>query len=238
MQPGKKSILAFLLPFLMVAGEPSALLAQQETEDKKAAPIQLRVLCGQPVEGATELIFVQGEATLTELSLLPSMVSDPFGVGRGDMFLARKTIEGEQPNPILRLRIPTAGNRFALALFPAPEGDAGTPYRHVLIRTDGLRFQTSDLYLFNLTGAPIGGSLGKSNFSLAPGKSEVVTPSPETTDEQMYQARFYVPNDREKRLFSDTRWPISASARAYIFFVPDPVRQTITYLSFREYAPF
>jgi hypothetical protein len=54
----------------------------------------------------------------------------------------------------------------------------------------------------------------------------------------MYQARFYVPQEGEKRLFSDTRWPLSSSARLYLFFFPDPAQQTITYLSFREYAPF
>lgn len=31
---------------------------------------------------------------------------------------------------------------------------------------------------------------------------------------------------------------VLASARVYLFFIPDPARQTITYLSYREYAPF
>lgn len=236
MQTRKQRFLTFLLPLLIVVG--SAARAQEDSEGKKAAPIQLRVLCGQPVEGASDLKLIQGEATLTELSLLPSMVSDPFGVGRGEIVLARKTADGEEPDPILKLSIPDVGKRFALALFPAPEGDAKAPYRHVLIRTDGLRFGASDLYLFNFTGTPIGGSLGRSVFTLAPGKSEVVTPALDTGADRMYQARFYVPQEGGKRLFSDTRWPLSSSARVYLFFIPDSARQTVTYLSFREYAPF
>jgi hypothetical protein len=40
------------------------------------------------------------------------------------------------------------------------------------------------------------------------------------------------------RMFNDTRWPLAATARVYLFFVPDPVRQSISYVSFREYGPF
>lgn len=234
MQNPRQNLLAFLIA--LVACHPSAARAQEDAEDRKAAPIQLRVLCGQPVEGSAELKLVQAEATLTEISLLPSMVSDPFAVGRGEIVLARKTADAEEIDPVLRFSIPAVGSRFALALFPGP--DAKTPYRHELIRTDGLRFGATDLYLFNFTGTPIGGTLGNSVFSLAPGKSEVVTPTPDAADERMYQARFYVPQEGGKRLFSDTRWPLSASARVYLFFIPDPARQTITFLSFREYAPF
>lgn len=236
MQIRKQHLLAFLLPILIFTA--SAARAQEDSRGKKAAPIQLRVLCSQPVEGASDLKIIQNEATLTALSLLPSMVSDPLGVGRGEIILARKTADGEEPDPVLKLSIPAVGNRFALALFPNPEGDARAPYRHVLIRTDGLRFGASDLYLFNFTRTPVGGSLGNSVFTLAPGKSKVVTPAPSTDDERMYQARFHVPQEGGKCLFSDTRWPLSSSARVYLFFFPDPAEQTITYLSFREYAPF
>lgn len=236
MQTPKPHLLACLVA--LAANYPSVASAQGEPDGKKADPIQLRLLCGQPVEGASELKLVKGEDTLAEFSLLPSMVSDPVGVGRGEIVLARKTADAEAIDAVLKLSIPDVGSRFALALFPAPEGDAKTPYRHILIRTDGLRFGVSDLYLFNLSGSPIGGSLGKSVFSLAPGKSEVVTPSLVAADERMYQARFYVPHEGGNRIFSDTRWPLSSSARVYLFFIPDPARQTITYLSFREYGPF
>ena len=75
-------------------------------------------------------------------------------------------------------------------------------------------------------------------FTLAPGKSKVLTPTPSSDDARMYQARFYILQEGGKRLFSETRWPLSSSARVYLFFFPDPAQQTITYLSFREYAPF
>lgn len=124
-----------------------------------------------------------------------------------------------------------------LALFPAANGNANAIYQHILIRTDGLRFAASDLYLFNHTRVAIGGNLGSKNFTLAPGKSDVFTPAL-PANERMYQARFYHEQDGEPRLFSDTRWPLAVSARAYIYFVPDPQRQTIGYVSFREYGPF
>jgi len=54
----------------------------------------------------------------------------------------------------------------------------------------------------------------------------------------MYQSRFYCKIDDQVKIFNDTRWPLALSARVYIFFIPDPERQSIGYLSFREYAPF
>jgi len=119
MQIRKQHLLAhILLPILIFTA--FAARAQEDPKSKKAARIQLRVLYSQPVEGASDLKIIQSEATLTELSLLSSMVSDPFGVGRGEIVLARRTADGKEPNPVLKLSIPAVGNRFALTLFPNP----------------------------------------------------------------------------------------------------------------------
>jgi hypothetical protein len=40
------------------------------------------------------------------------------------------------------------------------------------------------------------------------------------------------------KIFNDTRWPLAISGRVYLFFIPDPARGSLGYLSFREYAPF
>ena len=119
-------------------------------------------------------------------------------------------------------------------LFAAPEATPAKPYEHRLVRSDGLRFGVSDLYLFNLTEVPIGGMLGNRKFGLGPNGSEVVTPEPD----RVYQSRFFFKNGDETRLFNDTRWPLSKSARVYLFFIPDPERRSIGYQTFREYAPF
>jgi hypothetical protein len=226
----------FLIASLATPLWMAAVLAQGEDGRKTRDVIQIRVLCGQPVGGGSDLTLMQGGEVMHELGLVPSMVSDPLGVRRGELVLARRQAGEDKPDPLLTVRIPDAGKRFALALFPASEDDAA-PYHHLLIRTDGVRFGASDLYLFNFTRIPIGGSLGSSNFTLAPEKSQVVTPKPAGTD-RMYQARFYHEHEGQPRLFSDSRWPLAATARVYIFFIPDPQRQTISYVSFREYAPF
>jgi hypothetical protein len=65
-----------------------------------------------------------------------------------------------------------------------------------------------------------------------------VTPKPDQAGGRMYQSRFYCRTNDQVGIFNDTRWPLSMTARAYLFFVPDPERQSIGYLSCREYAPF
>jgi hypothetical protein len=209
-----------------------------DKDDK--SPILLRVICKQPVTGATELKMVQGEKPLQDLKITDSLMTEPIAIGRGELLLARQTNDVDKPafDPVLKVTIPNEGKRFVLALFSSVKPTPAKPYEFRLIRTDGLRFGASDLYMFNLTTVSIGGSLGKEKFVLDPDSSNVVTPKPEQADARMYQSRFYCKIDDEVRIFNDTRWPLAASARIYLFFIPDPERQSIGYLSFREYAPF
>lgn len=226
---------ALLLPCLLESAHGQN-QAQPAAKDARK-PVQVRVLCSKPVEGATELCLVQGEEVLHQLELIPSMVSDPLGIGRGTLIVARHAEGDQPPKPLIGIPVPDAGTRFALALFPAAAADSENVYQHILIRTDNLRFDIADLHLSNLTQVAIGGTLGSRKFVLAPGKSDVVKPDAPDGD-RMYQARFYYELDGNTQLFSDTRWPLAASARVYLFFIPDPEKQTVTYLSFREYAPF
>jgi hypothetical protein len=215
-------------------------LAQEPSAEKKEARIMIRVICSQPVEGATDLKLVQGDVLRKDLAIIPSLVTDPIEIGRGELALAKYSGSGKELvlNPLVKVTIPEAGTRFVLAIFPSPDAKPEMPYRHLLIRTDDLNFKASDLYLFNLTSAPIGGELGKSKFLVAPAKSSIVTPAPESATERMYQARFYSQSEGVPRIFNDTRWPLATTARVYLFFIPDPARQSIGYVSFREYSPF
>lgn len=236
MSPRKRHLPAALLALILIVGPWCRVLAQEQDHD--GAGIQIRVLCSQPVTGAAELKLVQDNAILHEIGLAPAMVSDAIAVGRGELLLARQGADAGELDPLLRVAIPEAGRRFVLALFPAPDSELETPYQHMLIRTDGLRFGASDLYLFNLTGTAVGGTLGTRSFTVEPGGSEVVTPVPASRGERMYQARLYHMTEGGQRLFSDTRWPLAASSRVYLFFIADPRRRSISYVSFREYAPF
>jgi hypothetical protein len=209
-----------------------------DKDDK--SPILLRVICKQPVTGSTDLKIIQGEKPIQDLEITDSLMTEPFAIGRGELLLVRQGNEAEKPvyDPVLKVTIPNEGKRFVLALFSAVQPTPAKPYEYRLIRTDGLRFGASDLYMFNLTTVSIGGLLGKEKFVLEPDSSDVVTPQPEQADSRMYQSRFYSKSDDQVRIFNDTRWPLAASARIYLFFIPDPERQSIGYLSFREYGPF
>lgn len=225
--------LALVLSSPLAAGQGSG-------EEKPDSGILLRVLCKRPAEGASDLRILQEGKVLHELKLRPSLVTDPLKVTRGPLVLAReRTVDGEVVHePVLKMSIPGAGRRFVLALFPSAEPDPAQPYQHRLLRIDGKRFETSDLYLFNLTGVPVGGLLGTATFKLAPDKSVILTPKPADAGGRLYQARFYYQREEEPRLFNDTRWPLARSARIYLFFIPDPERNSIGYQSFREYAPY
>lgn len=234
------------LPCLIAAAAiilfPSDLRSQETDADPDAkSPILMRVLCKQPVPKFTDLKIVQEEQATHDLKITDSLITDPLKVSRGSLILARQSGDPEKPvfEPVIKLTIPTEGKRFVLALFSSPSTTPGqAPYQFRLVRTDNLRFGASDLYLFNLTTLPIGGTLGTTKFTLAPNQSEVATPKPDQPGGRMYQTRFYHRIEQEVKIFNDTRWPLSLSARIYLFFIPDPERNSIGYLSFREYEPF
>jgi hypothetical protein len=238
MQRSKSSlILWFVSTLVILFGHLTALAQETQNEKEDPASVQMRVLCSQTVDGAIDLKIMRDVDLLFDLTLMPAMVSDPLGVGRGELKLYRRQEGVDKSDPILTITIPEIGKRFALVLLPDPGNNPKVPYRHLLIRTDGLKFDASDLYMINFTAVAIGGNLGDSKFVLEPGKSKVVTPKP-GGDERMYQAQFYFQHEDKPRMFNDTRWPLAATARVYLFFVPDPVRQSISYVSFREYGPF
>jgi hypothetical protein len=208
-------------------------------KDEKS-PILLRVICKQPVTDATDLKILQQEKALFDLKITDSLMTEPIAIGRGDLLLARASGGTEKPayDPVLKVTIPNEGKRFVLALFASPNPTPAKPYEFRLVRTDGQRFGSSDLFLFNLSTLPIGGFLGQQKFALGPDTSQIVTPKPDQAGGRMYQSRFYCQIGDKARIFNDTRWPLSNSARVYLFFIPDLERQSISYLSFREYAPF
>ncbi|MBK1825803.1 hypothetical protein [Haloferula rosea] len=198
------------------------------------------MMCKQGVNGASELKIIQGKKILHELDLSAPLTSDPLPIARGNLLITREEPSETESGvaPVLDLKIPESGKRFVLVLFPAPGGKREQPYLYRLIRTDDQRFGVSDLYLSNLTSLQIGGLLGTAKFNLSPNASEIVTPLPAPSGARVYQSRFYFQFEGKARIFNDTRWPISRSARIYLFFVPDPNRNSVGYLSFREYAPF
>lgn len=213
---------------------------EPEAEKDKKSPILLRVICKQPVTDATSLKIVQGGLAIHDLEITASLMTDPLAIQRGELLIARPGGTPEKPafDPVLKVTIPDQGKRFVLALFSSPSPTPEKPYGYRLVRTDGERFAASDLYLFNLTTIPVAGTLGKEKFTLAPDKSQIVRPIPDQADGRMYQTRFYYQSGDKARIFNDTRWPLALSARVYLFFIPDPERQSMGYLSFREYEPF
>jgi len=231
--------IALILSLSLAAIFPSSARGQDQPPPARAdrKPIQIRVLCSEIVAGETAMSLLQNDKVVHDIDLVRSLVSDPLGFARGEIVLARRAAEGQTPEPLFRIPVPKAGTRFVLALFPVSDDDHKTHYQPVLIRTDNLNFNTADLFMMNLTRVSIGGTVGTQKFSLAPRQMNVITPDPPAGD-RMYQARFYYERDGRPHPFSDTRWPRSNSARVYLFFLPDPERQSISYLSFREYAPY
>jgi len=234
-----RSKVLFTAMVIAVAFTPAAHAQGQPAPGRDGTgSIQIRVLCVDIVPDETRMSLLQKDKVVHEIDLTRAMVSDSLGFARDEIALARRAVaEDHDPEAVIRISLPDEGTRFVLVLFPKSEADQPLHYEHVLVRTDDLKFNTSDLLMMNRTEVSIGGTVGSQEISLAPQEMHVVTPDP-LQGEWMYDVRFHQLRDGNPQLFSEARWPRAKSARVYLFFFYDRERQTINYVSFREYAPF
>lgn len=85
----RHSILLILCLSLATQGLQMQAQEAPETDgDQRPPDISLRVLCSEAVEGFANLQLLQQDTAPLELNLIPSMVTDPLAVERGELVQA------------------------------------------------------------------------------------------------------------------------------------------------------
>ena len=225
---------------------PDALAQEQAEKGEKVEvteTVSIRIFSKKPVEGFAKLALMQNDKKLASVDLVSGYVGEPLSLRRGELFLVKQDSEADKSDEeevVLSISIPEKGKRFVLVLFEEAKGIQAKPYRNLLLPIDGeTAFKGSDIFLHNTTEHQLVCHIGKEEFTVDPGESQVVTPVGDLAKGRLYTSRFTYKRKDGFKTFSSTRWPISKLGRAYIFFIPNQIQgKDPVFHSFVEFPPF
>ena len=137
-----------------------------------------------------------------------------------------------QAELLAEVRLPETGNDFVVLLVPGED----SPYEAVVIPYRGQGFRPGDYYLHNVSGLPVLGRVGATEFVIAPRSGRVVRPTG-ARDERFYDVLLGVREGNASRAISQSRWPVATHTRTYVFFFDDPVRRDVGFRAVDEFVP-
>lgn len=212
-----KSILPLIVASLITSHAP--LLARESVE--------IRFLAESLPEGVGEVTWVasgkQGEAFTLPTSQLSAAVTVPARV------IGLQTHPGKRR--LAKIELPGQGDSFVVLLLPEPGGTL----KPVPVATDSPSFKAGGLFLYNHAGHAIHGSLGTTEFELAPGKGAALRPAGEMGDGS-FDVTFNVREEAGDRVLRTMRWPVQTRSRTYLFFFRNSSRDRIEFRAVDEFV--
>lgn len=189
-----------------------------------ARDVTVRLLAERAIGDLGEIALVADTKRTEPIPLPLNAPSEPlvaparaFEVKAGETSLAKVTL-------------PAQGNSFLVLLLPAENA-----YQPVVLAADGKAFKGGDVYFHNSTAKAIAGNVGTASFTLEPGKGSVVTPAG-ALPEKLYDVVFKVREEKGERVLSETRWPVDAQFRTYVFFFTKPGTERVDYRAVEEFV--
>lgn len=131
---------------------------------------------------------------------------------------------------LANIKLPDEGDAFIVLLLKSSKGG----YEPVIIPGGNSSFKAGDVYFYNNSNKLVLGLLGKTQFTLAPGKGAIHTPSG-FGDEKFYHVIFGVKEADENKVIKSMKWPSSKTMRNYVFFNSNPETNRITYRAVDEF---
>lgn len=144
---------------------------------------------------------------------------------------AFQLVPAGKDTPLAKIALPAEGKAFIVLLVPGAEG-----YEPVVIADKNPDFRPGDVYFHNHARKKILGFVGKSRFSLAPGKGRFVRPTG-ARDEGFYDVGFGVVEKEGNRTLSTSRWPVEERMRTYVFFFVNPTTKRTDFRAVDEFVP-
>ena len=131
---------------------------------------------------------------------------------------------------LANVKLPDEGDAFIVLLLRSAKGG----YEPVIMPAENPSFKGGDVYFYNNAEKPVLGLLGKTKFTLAPGKGSIQTPSG-FGDEKFYHVMLGVREADGNKVIKSMKWPSSKTMRNYVFFYVDPEKKRVTYRAVDEF---
>ena len=217
-----------IIAVFILAAFPSLLIAQSEPSGKKTL---LRFTSFGLSDSTGEYVLSAGVGVTTPFLVPSNGFSPPIEAPAGKDPLAVGKLVGPTFRSLATLKLPDAGKRFLVMLFPG-EKDA---LRTMVIRADDPAFRPGNIMLFNLSAQPLAADLGGEKLRFAPSSQTIFRP--ERKDELAnYQVRFSNLKQGKTKLFAAGLWPYFNEKRAFVFLYVDPSSGSPTYTSIDEFT--
>lgn len=135
-----------------------------------------------------------------------------------------------RPDAGIPVQLPPAGNHFVILLLKNEQG--GLTPRIIDGSTPG--FRPGDIYLQNLTKKELVGTIGSRQFSVPPGKAEVVRPA--GARDGILDVAIGFLTTRGVRPVTTSRWPEDPAHRAYLLFTENAAGTRVQFRSIEEFV--
>lgn len=200
----------------------------QGQQKKSDATIKFVAEIAPPELG--QVALVAGEVKGSSFALPMNNLSEPIGAPARvcTLNLVAKNL------PLAKITLPESGNKFICLLLPIATGG----YSPVIIPANETSFSPGDYYFYNRSNKTILGYVGKATFILPPGKGQPLKPTG-AIENRLYDIGLgYRDKEGDKvvdKPLSQSRWPLQAQMRTYIFFYNNPKTQQIEFRAVDEF---
>lgn len=139
-------------------------------------------------------------------------------------------VQSGKEAPLAKVVLPDEGDSFIVLLIPGEQG-----FDPVVLADGNQNFRAGDVYFFNHAREKVLGAVGKTRFTLAPGKGTTLRPEG-AREEGFYDVAFGVEEKEGNRMLSTTRWPVEEQVRSYVFFFVNPTTKRTDFRAVDEFV--
>jgi hypothetical protein len=211
--------------FAAAAIGASAIVEAQPAADRQ---LTVRFLAERLPDGIEEVVIATGDTQVASFELPRNNLSERIRPGVRAFY-----IRANQPQDVklARVTLPLEGNEFVVILVPSAKGG----YRALPVAINNT-FRAGDVYFYNHTSKTLLGYIGSARFTLNPSKGGIIRPAG-AREGNFYDVGFGIRDEEGDRALSLTRWPVTATARGYVFFFEHPENGRIDYRAVDEFVP-
>jgi hypothetical protein len=181
-----------------------------------------------------ELEMRVGEEKTVEIKAPSNEVSKPIRVPALSEWVFGETVLGQDDKPIFKVlgKGKAVSSPDQIILLVQKGKDRADGYEVLTVDGRAKGFGVGKFLFLNAAQVKIAGDIGSRKFVLIPGAYRVIEPK---NTGGLCQATLFYDKDGEARPFYDSRWPVSANARAMIFIYHDPTTKKLKLHSLRDF---
>jgi hypothetical protein len=200
--------------------------------------IALKFVSFPGVADPEPLELLIGEEKIMEVEAPSSEISKPYAVKRQATWMVGKMVTGEDGKSKFEIygktKALTSSKQLLLLIRKGKTNAEG--FKILALDGRGTQFAGEKFLFLNVAKVDIAGVVGKKKFALKPGAHSILKPKADHgARKNLCHVSFAYRQQKEWKVFSNTTWPVSKSARALVFFYQDPKTRHLRLHTIRDF---